>query len=77
MAAAEAGLSAAFLADVGQAVLAELLEVVLQRFRGAREARQYHQMLLTIAGRLLVSTLDDHDETEPAQQYGYAARGRR
>jgi hypothetical protein len=74
LAAIDAGLDPAVLADIDQAVLSELLDVVLLRFRGQREARQYHLMLLAIAGRLRVLALED--QAEPARHYEIAARGR-
>ena len=74
LAAIDAGLDPGFLAEVDQAVLTELLDVVLLRFRGQREARQYHLILLAVAGRLCVFALED--QAEPARHYEIAARGR-
>jgi hypothetical protein len=60
-AAFEAGFDTAFLADVDDEVMAELLEIVLRRFRTTPiEARRYHLLLMSVAARLRVSALADH-----------------
>ena len=78
-AASEAGLDMAFLSSVDDEVMTELLEVVLRRFRGMPdEARKYHLLLMSIAGRLRISALPDNPDGERSRHFGVpASRSRR
>jgi hypothetical protein len=70
-AAYEAGIDTAFLADVDDDIITELLEVVLRRFRTTPlEARRYHLLLMSVAGRLRLSALADDAVTEFPRRLG-------
>jgi hypothetical protein len=60
-AAFESGVDLASLSEIDEEVVAELLEVVLRRFRTTPlEARDHHLLLLSVAARLRIAALADH-----------------
>jgi hypothetical protein len=75
-AAFDAGLDSALLSEIDAEVMAELLEIILRRYRATpHDARQYHQLLLSVAARLRAAAFADPVDASRSRLYDAASPG--